>query len=76
MNKHINYIPYQLLSTTIDNIDIGVLNDIHPSLSYDLPPDEIREGNYRENFYLVLLNFIWMQTANGKISYIGFQISK
>ena len=63
MNKHVTYVPYQLLSTTINNIDIGVLNDIHPSLTYGLSPEEIGEGNYRDckeyiprmaKFYLIV----------------------
>ena len=47
MNRQVNYVPYPLLSTTINNIDIGILNDIHPGLTYGLPDEEIGEGNYR-----------------------------
>ena len=33
MSTQVNYVLYPLLATTINNIDIGILHDIHPSLT-------------------------------------------
>ena len=39
-----NYLPY---ATLINNIEIGELHDISPSLTYNLDDDEIKDGCYR-----------------------------
>ena len=42
-----NYLPYAKLATLINNIEIGELHDISPSLTYNLDDDEIKDGCYR-----------------------------
>ena len=39
-----NYLPYAKLATLINNIEIGELHDISPSLTYNLDDDEIKDG--------------------------------
>ena len=59
-----NYIPYQQLATTINNVDIddSSLHDIHPSLTYGLSDDSYDPGNHRscDQYILRLATFYIM----------------
>ena len=37
----VNYVPYSLLSTTINSIDIGTIQTFEPTLTYNLDGDDI-----------------------------------
>ena len=43
-----NFIPYKELAQVIQSIDIGTVSNIKPTLTYDLPEDEIGDGIFRD----------------------------
>ena len=57
-NSVVNYIQYPLLATTINNIDIGTLHDLHPTLTLG-DENKIVSGNYRscDEYLLRLAEF-------------------
>ena len=54
-----NFIPYNDLAKVINNIDIGIVHNVIPTLTQNLPSDEIAEGMFRDlrSYVLRLVEF-------------------